>query len=167
MEIDGVYHVYDRGNDRRTIFRTPEEFDFFVEQIRNARAITGVRVLAFCLMPNHWHLLVQPRLPRDLSRFVAWLKQVHTRHFRAAGGTLGEGHLYQARFRSRLLESDDAIVACCRYVERNALSAGMVTRAEDWRWGSLWHRMRPDLNGLIDPMPVHLPEEWVGIVNAE
>ena len=167
MEVGGIYHVYDRGNDRRILFKSPAEFDLFVGLLRDARKRTRVRVLAYCLMPNHWHLILESCLPRDISRFVARLKQVHTVKVHVLSGSTGTGHVYQERCRSRLLESAEAIAACCRYVERNALSAGLVARAEDWRWGSLWHRVHGNADGLLDPMPVWLGEDWVGIVNAE
>jgi putative transposase len=167
VEPGGVYHVYDRGNARRTLFAAAEDFDHFVNVLRNNRSRSGVELLAFCLMPNHWHVVVRPCTARDLARSVARWKQVHTERVHRAEGTEGEGHLYQSRFRSRLLETPEAIFDCCRYVERNALSAGLVARAEEWRWGSLWHRVRSDPQKLLDPMPVELPEEWVGIVNAE
>jgi putative transposase len=167
VESNRVYHVYDRGNDRRTLFESPEDYDLFLALLADARAGSGTEVLAFCAMPNHWHLLLRPLTDVGLHKFVSRLKQIHTRRWHSKHESAGTGHLYQGRFRARLLETSEAEAACCRYVERNALSAGLVARAEDWKWGSLWHRVRGDPRGLLSLMPEPLPEEWVGNVNAE
>jgi len=114
-------------------------------------------------MPNHWHLVVWPREDGDISRFFQWLCQVHTQQIHAVRGTCGRGHIYQGRYRSVVVESDGNFLLVCRYVERNALRAGLVRRAEDWRWGSLWWWVNRGDEGREWPVP--RPAGWVESVN--
>jgi hypothetical protein len=88
-----------------------------------------MRLLAYCLMPNHFHLLVWPRADGDLSQFLRWLTVTHTQRWHAHHRTAGTGHLYQGRFKSFPVQSDEHFLTVCRYVERNALRANLVGRA--------------------------------------
>src|SRR5208282_2122162 len=92
--------------------------------------------LAYCLMPNHFRLLLWPRGDRGLSQFMQWLTLTHNQRWHAHQHTAGSGHLYQGRFKSFPVQSDDHFLTVCRYVERNALRAGLAERAEDWPWGT-------------------------------
>ena len=92
-----------------------------------------MRLLAYCVMPNHWHLVLWPREDGDLSTFVGWLTLTHTQRWHAHRHSVGSGHVYQGRFKSFLVESDEHLWTVCRYVERNAFRAGLCERAEQWR----------------------------------
>jgi putative transposase len=126
-----------------------------------------MRLPAYCLMPNHFHLLLWPREDGDLSRFMRWLTITHTQRWHAHHRTAGTGHLYQGRFKSFPVQSDERFLTACRYVERNARRAGLVERAQDWRWGSLWARRaeedphRPPLT----PRSIERPRDWTARVN--
>ena len=89
-------------------------------------------LLAYCIMPNHWHLIVWPRQDGELSRFVGWLTLTHTQPRHAHRHTRGNGHVYQGRFNSFPVQCDEHFLTACRYVERNALRANLVTRAENF-----------------------------------
>ncbi len=124
-----------------------------------------MRVLAFCLMPNHWHLVLWPERGEDLSRFIGWLSQTHTQRWHAHDHNVGTGD--QGRFKSFPVEQDDHFYTLVRYVERNALRAGLAERAEEWEWGSLWDRVHGlRATGLLSEWPVPVPEERVERVNA-
>ena len=97
-----------------------------------------MRVLSWCLMPNHWHLVLWPREDGQLSRFMLRLCTAHVRRHFAHYQTSCGGHLYQGRFKSFPVQDDFHFLTVCRYVEANALRANLVGRAQDWRWGSLW-----------------------------
>ncbi len=163
-----VYHVLNRANARQTLFCKDADYQAFLRVLGEARDHFPMRLLAFCVMPNHWHLLVWPDQGQDLSGFVGWLTLTHTQRWHAHYHTTGAGHLYQGRFKAFPVEEDDHLLAVCRYVERNALRAGLVGRAEDWPWCSLWlRRMRPGASGgLLSPWPVPYPEGWAEHVNA-
>jgi putative transposase len=84
-----------------------------------------------------------------------------------AHGTVGRGHLYQGRFKSFPVEEDEHFLRLCRYVERNALTASVVDRAEEWRWGSLWARRQGDerLRAILSEWPIERPRNWLRLVN--
>ena len=100
------------------------------------------RILAWCIMPNHWHFVLWPQRDDELSEFTRWRSNTHAMRWHVAHDTVGFGHLYQGRFKSFPIETDAHFLSVCRYVERNALTAKLVERAEEWRWGSLWARRR-------------------------
>jgi putative transposase len=161
-----IYHVLNRANARRTIFEKPGDFAAFERVIGEAHARGAMRILAYCLMPNHWHLVLWPSGDGDLTRFMAWVTLTHTQRWHAHRGSAGTGHVYQGRFKSFPVQEDEHFLTICRYVERNALRAGLVARAEDWRWSSLWRRTHGDgtLTWLA-PWPMEPPSSWLDWVN--
>ncbi|MFA7236715.1 MAG: transposase [Phycisphaeraceae bacterium] len=164
-----VYHVINRANGRMTMFEDDADYAAFERIVWQAQQRTGMRILNWCLMPNHWHLVVWPKDDGQLSRFVGWLTLTHTQRWHAHRHTTGEGHLYQGRYKSFIVQTDSYLWAVCRYVERNALRAKMVKRAEDWRWGSLWRwvnrrKAREEVPELSDG-PLERPRNWVERVN--
>ena len=149
-----VYHALNRANARLAIFEADEDYAAFERVLAEAVARYDMPLLAYCLMPNHFHLLLWPHADGDLSNFMRWLTMTHTQRWHGHRRTAGAGHLYQGRFKSFPVQSDEHFLTVCRYVERNALNASAVDRAEDWRWGSLWARQakydaeRPVLNQI-------------------
>ncbi len=118
-------------------------------------------------MPNHWHFVVQPQTDTQLTEFFRWLTHTHTMRWHAHYHTEGTGHLYQGRFKTFPIEEDQHLLAVLRYVERNALSANLCTRAEDWKYGSLWRRTSgsEESRALLSQWPVAQPRTWVAMVN--
>ena len=163
-----VYHVLNRANARLPLFQKDGDYEAFARVLAEARAYCDVPLLAYCVMPNHWHLVVQPRADGDLSRFVGWLTLTHTQRWHAHYHDVGWGHLYQGRFKSFPVQEDDHLLTVCRYVERNPLRAGLVRRAEDWRWGSLGLRARggAEALALLADWPMPRPRGWLSLVNA-
>jgi hypothetical protein len=102
--------------------------------------------------------------PYDSNR----LAHRHAIRWRVSHRTVGYGHLYQGRFKSFRVQSDEHLLGLLRYVERNPLSAGLVDRAQLWRWGSLWSTTRGTeaIKALLSPWPVERPAKWTGRVNA-
>ena len=96
-----------------------------------------MRLLTYCLVPNHFHLLLWPREDGDLSAFMRWLTMTHTQRWHAHHSTAGTRHVYQRRYKSFPVQSGEHLLTVCRYVERNALCANLVQRAEEWKSGSL------------------------------
>ena len=128
------YHVLNRGNARRTVFRKPADYDSFVGLLGEAQERGPMRLVAWCLMPNHFHLVLWPRGDGDLSRYMMWLLTAQVRryhrHYRSSG------HVWQGRFKSFPIQKDEHLIAVLRYVERNPLRANLVAKAQDWRWSS-------------------------------
>jgi len=125
-----------------------------------------MRILAWCVMPNHWHLLLWPLRDGELSNFMRLVTLTHTQRCHAYRASAGTGHLYQGRFKSFVVQDDCHFLAVSRYVEANALRGNLVERAEHWRWGSLWRVQ----HGVSDPprlssWPLPRPSDWLGYVN--
>lgn len=162
-----VYHVLNRANARMTIFEDEEDYEAFEKVLAEAVERTETRLLAYCVMPNHWHLLVWPREDGELSRFVGWLTLTHTQRWHAHRNSTGSGHVYQGRYKSFPIQDDDHFYTVARYVERNAARAKLVRRAEQWRWGSLyrWLRGSAEDKALLSSWPLSRKANWVEHVN--
>ncbi len=162
-----IYHVLNRANGRARIFRRDPDYEAFERILAEALPRVGMRLLSYCVMPNHWHLVLWPRADGDLSRFVGWLTLTHTQRLHVHRDSAGMGHVYQGRFKSFPVQDDEHFWTVARYVERNPLRAGLVEHAGDWRWGSLWrwtHHGEED--DLISPWPVPRPTDWPDRINA-
>ncbi len=162
-----VYHVLNRANARLPIFDKPEDYEAFERILAEGVERYDMRLLAYCLMSNHWHLVVWPKADGDLSRFMAWVTLTHTQRWHAHRGSAGTGHVYQGRFKSFPVQEDEHFYTVCRYVERNALRANLVKRAEAWRWSSLWRMTEGDRESraLITSWPLPRPRRWGQWVN--
>ena len=157
------YHVINRGNQKARIFHCESDYSNFVVAMNEAQERVALPILAACLMPNHIHLVVRPLNDADLANWMSWLFTTYVRrHHRKYDST---GRLWQGRYKSFLIQADHHLLAVLRYVERNALSAKLVARAEDWRWGSLQWRaiLAPPLSTA--PLPIELPSYWKDFVN--
>lgn len=164
-----VYHVLNRGNARRTIFQDEGDYRAFERILAEVQERMPMRILAWCLMPNHWHLVLWPDRDGTLSDFMRLVALTHTQRWHAHRTSAGTGHLYQGRFKSFVVQQDAHFLSVCRYVERNALSAGLVQRAENWRWSSLarLHGGGFDASPRIDPWPIPRPSDWIEQVNQQ
>ena len=178
-----VYHVLNRANGRLRLFKKDDDYLAFLRVLLQARERVPIRILDWCLMPNHFHLVLWPKSDGELTRFMRWLTLTHAQRWKHAHAAVGQGHLYQGRFKSFPVQAEGAattrggrrskddpdrhLLAVCRYVERNAVRAGLARRAAAWRWGSAWARANPDaareagLGGLLhEPWPVDRPANW-------
>jgi len=162
-----VYHVLNRANGRATLFESGGDYAAFEKVLSEAHVRSPIRILAYCVMPNHWHLLLWPEEDGQLSEFMRWLTVTHTQRWHAHHGTCGMGHLYQGRFKSFPVQSDEHFLTVARYVERNALRANLVERAEAWQWSSLWRRIHGDREEQIPlaAWPTDPPRNWIARLN--
>ena len=162
-----IYHALNRANARGRIFEKSDDFEGFERVLGEASARIPTRILAYCLMPNHWHLVLWPARDGDLARFMAWLTLTHAQRWHAHRQSAGAGHLYQGRYKSFPVQDDNHFLTVCRYVERNALRAGLVRRAEEWRWSSLWHRTHGNRvsPAWLSPWPIEPPRNWLDWAN--
>jgi putative transposase len=163
-----VYHALNRAVARLPLFQKEGDYAAFVQVMQEALQRHPTRLLSFCLMPNHWHMVLWPRAEGELTRFLRWLTHTHTMRWHAHYHSAGSGHLYQGRFKAFPVETDEYFYSVVRYVERNALRAKLVERAQDWRWGSLWVRGSgdPDTRSLLHAWPLVLPRNWAQLVNT-
>ena len=162
-----AYHILNRRVGRLGLFDKPADYMAFEKILNEAHERTGIRIAAYCLMPNHWHLLLWPRDDGELSEVMRWITVTHTQRWHAHRQSFGSGPVYQGRFRSFPVQTDEHFLTVARYVERNALRAKLVKRAEQWQWSSLWRWAQgdPKLLAFLSDWPVKRPRQWVGWVN--
>ena len=162
-----VYHVLNRANARVQIFDDKKDYQQFEQILEEAIERYDMRLLAYSVMPNHWHLVLYPKQDGDLSGFMSWLTNTHTRRWHITKNTVGEGHLYQGRYKSFICQKDSHFLILARYVERNAKQARLVKKAEDWQWSSVWRRENGTAKqkGLLSKWPVDSPKRYLSWLN--
>jgi putative transposase len=161
-----VQHVLNRGNGRMKLFHKPQDYQAFVDLLGEALdRVPGVSLLGWCLMPNHWHLVPLPAEDGDLSAFMRWLTNTHVRRWRQHWHSVGQGHVYQGRYKNFLIQDDRHYLTLLRYVEANALRANLVRRAQDWPWSSLTCPVTSAGRTLLSRGPLDRPADWISRVN--
>jgi putative transposase len=148
-------------------FEKAADYQAFEQVLRDTLDQSPMRICAYAVMPNHWHLLLWPECDGELAAFMQRLTITHVRRWQEHRGYAGLGHVYQGRYKSFPVESDEHFWVVARYVERNALRANLVLRAEEWRWSSLWQRCHPtgEERSLLAAWPIDMPANWLERVN--
>ncbi len=166
--VDYCYHVINRANARLPLFFDETDYKVFEEILGEACEKYDMRLLAYCIMPNHFHLVVQPKQSGDLQRFMQWLTLTHTQRWHQKQKSVGTGHLYQGRYKSFIIEQDNHLLSVIRYVERNPLRAKLVKKAENWEYSSLSRRLSsdPTRKKLLSSWPIALPKNYLEFVNT-
>jgi putative transposase len=163
VDIGGlIYHVINRANGRFTIFEDDDAYKEFESIMKEAQEKFNMRILAYVLMPNHWHILLHPVSDGDLALFMGWLSNTHTRRYHVKTKTVGGGHLYQGRYKSFLVQDDRYVLTVLKYIERNPVRAKLAKFPETWRWGSAYRRMNGNRaeKQLLAPSPTPLPHGY-------
>ena len=159
-----VYHVLNRGNGRTDVFHNDDDYAAFVTLMQEAHEKVPIRLVGYCLMTNHFHLVLWPHGDGDLSRWMQWLMTAHVRryhlHYKRSG------HVWQGRFKAFPIQDDEHYLTVLRYVERNPLRANLVEQSQDWKWSSLNPTQRSGPVGLLSEGPVAKPAEWTRFVNG-
>ena len=156
------YHVLNRGNRRETVFHKPADYDAFVKAMGDATERLNVDILGYCLMPNHFHIVIRTHADGDLGRWVRWLLVAHAQRYHRHYHTTG--HVWQGRYKAFPVQDDDHLMSVLRYVERNPLRADLVTSAEHWKWSSLQRWLHGDPLLWRGPGMVR-DERWIERVN--
>lgn len=160
-----AYHVLNRANGRLRIFCKHDDFLAFEKILAEGIERFGMRLCAYCIMANHWHLLLWPVNDGDLSEFMQWITLTHTQRYHVFHGTVGTGHLYQGRFKSFPIQKDGHYLTVRQYIEANPLRAGFVKQACDWRWSSLFLYKGAKSRIKLSYGPVEIPEHWEKLVD--
>jgi putative transposase len=163
--IDGfVYHVINRGNGGQTVFHENRDYQAFSDIVKKAKRVFGVKLFAYCLMPNHFHMVVLPAKAEHLSKWMQWIMTSYVRRYHRDYGT--NGHLWQGRFKSFIVQQDEHLIRLMRYVEGNPVRAGLVNTSKEWYWSSHRETLGKRLRTVIDELPVELPKAWESCVHA-
>ncbi|MDP6516470.1 MAG: transposase [Alphaproteobacteria bacterium] len=145
------HHVTQRGNRGMQTFFSNADYGFYRDLLAEHCAAAGVAVWAYCLMPNHVHLILVPTDPDGLRRALGETHRRYTRRVNAREDW--RGHLWQERFHSFVMD-EDHLLACARYVERNPSRAKLVRRVRDWRWSSARAHLAGTDDGLVTVAPL-------------
>jgi len=157
------YHVINRGNGRQQIFNKDSDFAALISLLEDAREKYAVKVYAYCLMPDHFHLLVKPETAGELSKWMQWTMTSHVRRYHQHYGT--SGHIWQGRFKCFIVKEDEHLLAVTRYIESNPVRSGLVKSALEWRWSSHVGRISASGGVLIENLPFVLPGHWTEYVD--
>jgi putative transposase len=139
--------------------RGDEDFEAFGRVMVQAHRRHPLRIPAYCILSNHGHFVVWPKADGQVTEYFRWLAPTHAMRRRVAHRTVGHGRLYRGRFKSFPVRSDEHLLTVARYVERNALGAGPVERAEGWPYGSLCARSQAadSTRGILAEWPIERP----------
>ena len=155
-----VYHALNRANGRLRIFRKDSDFLAFEQILAEGVERFEMRICGYCIIGNHWHLLLWPRQDGDLSAFMRWITLTHTQRYHVSHGTIGIGHLYQGRYKSFPVQDDSHYLTVLRYIESNPVAAELVRRAEQWLWSSFAVRQGYEAAFELSDGPIELPSNW-------
>lgn len=163
-----VYHVINRSNGRAEMFSNDDEYKHFERLLKEGKELTNMRILSYCIMPNHWHLVLYPINDTDMGEFMRWVTTTHVRQRRVMTKSIGCGHLYQGTYKSFPIQTDIYVQQLILYVEQNPLRAKLVKRAENWKWSSLWRREfgNKEEKKLLSSLPTKLPINCLESVNT-
>jgi len=166
---DMVYHILNRANGRETIFQEEKDYHLFEKVLFEGKDKFPVNIYSLVIMSNHWHFILSSRVGENISNFMRWITHTHTQRWHAKYKSVGYGHVYQGRYKSFPIEKNDHFLQVCRYVERNPLRAGLVQRAEDWRWSSLWIKKHgtDKQKSLLSLWPADEPASYLEWVNDD
>ena len=159
-----AYHVLNRANGRLRIFRKQGDFAAFEAILAEGLARIDMRICGYCIMSNHWHLLLWPRNDGDLSDYMRWVTLTHSQRFHVSHGTVGIGHLYQGRYKSFPVQCDSHYLTVMRYIEANPLRAQIVDDLNNYHWSSFAARKGIEKSFSLNDGPVTLPANWPQLV---
>ena len=152
---NGLYHIMTRGNDRRTVFQSHDDYVRMFHILRMYLDKYRILIFHYCLMPNHLHLLLQTLKSADLPKFMQGILQVYGSYFHRQYDSVG--FLFQNRYKSIHIEKESYLLECARYIERNPVRAEICDDPKDYPWSSyLFYAMGKE-NGLImKPNPCYI-----------
>jgi putative transposase len=163
--VDGfIYHVINRGNNRQEIFQKDEDYRAFIGLMKEGGGLYPVDILAYCIMPNHFHMVLRPMKGEELSKWMHWLTTNHVRGYHQHYGT--SGHLWHGRFKNFIVQEDAHLLTVVRYVEANPVRTGLVASARDWEWSSHRENAGSKSRVVTSQISIQLPKFWERHVNT-
>jgi len=160
-----VHHIVNRGNDKKVIFPEPVDYGSFLALLREARERFNVKLYAYCLMPNHFHLVVWVANLAAISAYMHFVQCLHACDLRRCDRSRGHGHIFQRRYWNKPVEGNGYLMTVMKYVEANPVRAGLTDWAHKWEWSSMWDRVTGERD-LLHPSPISLPDDWPTVVTV-
>ena len=159
-----IYHVCNRATESRLLFQTRSDYLCWIQTLLEALEKYPLKIYAFCLMPNHWHLLASGRDRKTFVRGMQWIGATHAIRWRFHHDSVGKGAVYQSRYRSHWVKPNQVFWIVTRYIERNPVRANLVDSCEKWEWSSLGQKNGHSVP-LEDP-PWPRPQNWSQLLEA-
>ncbi len=151
---EAIYHVYCRGNNKVKVFHVGHDYSKYRSNILKYKKKYGFKIYFYLLMPNHLHLLIEPRLIGDLSKIMHSLNLSYTMWHNRRYDCVG--HIWQSRYRSRIINSDTDLINCMAYIEMNQVNAGLAKGPELYKWSSCYERFKKIKDRILDFNPIYL-----------
>lgn len=167
-----VYHVLNRGNNRQDVFLKDADFRAFLNALGDLKERKPFQLFGYCLMSNHFHLLLRPTGDSTISRIMQSLTVSHTQRYHRHHGSAG--HVWQGRFKSPVIQNDEHLLTVLRYIEANPIRAKIVRKAGDYPWSSFRYHGLGKPDELIDPLityeelsprPKRRQQKWTEMVH--
>ncbi len=161
---NGIYHVLNRGNNKQIVFHKEVDFHVFMSLLIKSKNKFPVLIFGYCLMPNHYHIIMQASEPVNVRRYVHWAMTCFAEYSHLEYKTTG--HIWQGRYKSILVDNDQYMLTLLRYIEGNPIWMDLVSSAGDWPWSSIKNHCQNMYNGFVDPPPFGIPRDWLRLVNT-
>jgi putative transposase len=161
-----IHHVMNRGDHKETLFHKPADFRAFLALMAEATHRVAMRILAYCIMRNHFHFVLWPYEGVDLSVYMQLLMNLHIQRYLRHYPPASPGHIYQGRYTNSIVQDDISLLRVMRYVEANALTAHLVARAEHYKWSSASPHAADPGRPTLSPGPIEKPSTWLEYINA-
>jgi putative transposase len=145
---NACYHIINRGNQKQQIFLDSSDFEKYLQLLKHFKRKFVTKLYGYCLMPNHVHMILEPRKPDELARLMQGLTQTYATWFNNKYKKIG--HLWQGRYKSMIIHKDNYLIECVYYVEVNPVRAGLVTSPSLYLWSSYRDRVLGNKGGIID-----------------
>ncbi len=147
---NACYHLRTRGNQKQNVFLNEQDYQKCLEIIKRAKSKYNIHLYAYCLMTNHFHLLIQTFQARNISKFMQWINRGYTAYFNAQYKKVG--HLWQGRFQSSPIVKGQYLVNVATYIENNPVRAGIANDPVNYKWSSYQERCIFTKKYLVDPI---------------
>lgn len=148
------HHILNRSNNKEIIFSEEEDYKFFLRQVKKYKEKFEVKIYHYCIMPNHYHFLLEPPSPESLAKFMHALMLVYAQYIKRKDGRIG--HIWQERYKSSVIEKEDYLIQCAYYIEDNPRRAGIVKDLKDWFWSSYQFYAFGKLDSIVNVDPEYL-----------
>ena len=145
---NAYYHIYARGNQKQKIFIEKSDFEFYLERLKHYKIKYSFYLYAYCLMPNHLHLMGKPSHPEKLSNLMQCLQRSYTAYYNKKYEKVG--HLWQGKFKTKIIVNDQYALECISYIEQNPLRAKLVKSSQDYIFSSYLERCFDYKTGFLN-----------------
>jgi putative transposase len=158
-----IYHIINRGNRRESVFHDKFDYERFLKLLLDSKEKYKIKIYAYCLMPNHFHLVIYTKYAESLSKTMHRISSSYVRYYNKKYKI--SGHLWQGRYKSFIVEKDSYLLVLLKYVEANPKRANIVECCEDYKYSSANNRINNIFDKLISNIPIDLPNDWSKYIN--